>query len=890
MKFRINKIDSLNVEKQVQHLKNRGSENELIFPADGNKSDEIYTKETANILFQKILNDKRKMSLFEKASILTDDENINATKISEVKNTNLVKPLEEIKEAITLNSSDGEKFYLIQYKDGSVQTIYPDNTSVYKITSRDDEYFEDYNQYFYDGYNLTKFTAVWHDKIENKVETNTFIPDENGNFTGYAKEGETLKDVLKNLGIKENTPEAENFLELNANNIKTYGPNKVKAFEVGSKIVIPQELAIECKYIIPPDESEWQISKYQDKIHDEVSSNIYYTTQITIDSDKNWWNISKENLQREHGIKKPTDAQIQKNMYVLKEINDNNIIMLSQVEKGTTITVTDKVSEDIPAKFLLQSYLPNNLKQLYPDDKYKIVHLDTYLLDENYGFKILDKFSNEEVVSITYDTIRSNYRHKEIKTGVHVKGYNYHLDIDANGNAKEITLINKDYWLKTGYDKAGNKEVTKPVNPKYKEFGEETTKYDKNGNITEHTITQERVDLYLENLVKMVKNNDSQLLQYAKHNFSNYIRIRLETFQETYDIIKNSDADYILKSKALEKIKDLENQAKGGTPKYLETLCDLVKNNDMTALTHLQKSIHNENMHFHLEDLSHTYDKIKEMNVSYTLKSQVLEKLTQLAEKETTIKTPKDNWDFRFKLNGEKLTIKNRIKNTEHIIDFDKLLEEFTPIERIYLKEEILKMNPQAIEDLSIEIKKLKKQDLFNGHCYYNPLNNTINIPPQRIFNSRMSNITHELGHAVDCNGFINISPIIRTKYIKLFIENLKKFLADGNNKHSYVNEYAKKWFPKTFKNLKSGNAYSSENMFEMFAECYAYIMNGRTDTTKKEILEKYFSENVEMTHQILNEIREMPDEKRCRAMTDVPKDLFKQFYNTINIPPELGF
>lgn len=88
----------------------------------------------------------------------------------------------------------------------------------------------------------------WHENgktstVQDGDETHVIEYDKDGNTYVYVKNGETLKETAQRLLGKDATEEDINtFRELNKDLIKTYGKNKIEAFNVGEKIRVQGEL------------------------------------------------------------------------------------------------------------------------------------------------------------------------------------------------------------------------------------------------------------------------------------------------------------------------------------------------------------------------------------------------------------------------------------------------------------------------------------------------------------------------------------------------------------------------------------------------------------------------------------------------------------------------
>ena len=120
--------------------------------------------------------------------------------------------------------------------------------------------------------------------------------------------------------------------------------------------------------------------------------------------------------------------------------------------------------------------------------------------------------------------------------------------------------------------------------------------------------------------------------------------------------------------------------------------------------------------------------------------------------------------------------------------------------------------------------------------------------------------VIHELGHAIDYNGYLNNSPSSENSFKDTFEQELKGYLAAGKVQYKSEPDFTK------IVDIDQGiidynTCYATLNQKEMFAECYTLLMNG--DCQSKDHIEKYFPKTLQAAKALLQEIRNKNDFER---------------------------
>ena len=702
--------------------------------------------------------------------------------------------------------------------------------------------------------------------------------DENGNFYGYAPNGLTLNELFKTLGIEKGTPLYDKFIEVNKDGIKSYNGGRVKTFDVGGVIKFPEEFIPKvedlARYIncSPQDEKE----SYKIQLYDKLDSSGYQTTSITLEKDSSWWEIAKQNL-IDMGNKNPSKLEITNNTNLLIVLNDAAWNMNEVVKKGTPITVRSN-GGGLKQEFVVDNYRPENLRKMYPSDKYKITRknvapeTDEYMgaVRPVYSYTVTDKATGKTKLAVTpefgdyYGYTAENFNVKEYdNTGrvirtltlpadiseyseiVEVRGgktrvYNWKGVLktesykDRNGNNIEITIRNsseKELWAE---DSKGqflysieykNGKPTKRIDNKGVHY------FNKNGDYIytiKHKNGVSTVNSPIaDNLIKFLETNDS------KQFIANLNMIDFEHAPFIFAAYKKATEGGDLISDI--KSSDLDDKTKQYAAAHLN---EFIKQYTTTNFTNKQSSVQNSNYR---------------------------------------------GANFTVSLNGTEINIKNSAGETSSI-DLADLLENTTEYERAALGKTISELPGEVLWDLSKECSKMKVND--NPYSrknsdvriggYYSLLHDDITIIDAGLYNfpnilskdmkksfdatSLREIVIHELGHAIDYNGYLNNSPSSENSFKDTFEQELKGYLAAGKVQYKSEPDFTK------IVDIDQGiidynTCYATLNQKEMFAECYTLLMNG--DCQSKDHIEKYFPKTLQAAKALLQEIRNKNDFER---------------------------
>lgn len=221
---------------------------------------------------------------------------------------------------------------------------------------------------------------------------------------------------------------------------------------------------------------------------------------------------------------------------------------------------------------------------------------------------------------------------------------------------------------------------------------------------------------------------------------------------------------------------------------------------------------------------------------------------------------------------GFEMTITNKKTQKARTIDLSKLLSKYPIADRFLLIELFQKLPGEVLMDIAIEADEFtpakhegievdvtfnvgnQKNTITKAAGVYVSEEDTLHIRAGHsseqikglVYTSKrdLYTLVHELGHAVDYKGIINASTIGNDK-------NFKKIY---NNE---LTKYLKQTGSQTF----NRNNYCINNEREMFAECYALLMTG--DSESKETIEKYFPQSLKYIEKTITEIRNKSDKIR---------------------------
>lgn len=207
--------------------------------------------------------------------------------------------------------------------------------------------------------------------------------------------------------------------------------------------------------------------------------------------------------------------------------------------------------------------------------------------------------------------------------------------------------------------------------------------------------------------------------------------------------------------------------------------------------------------------------------------------------------TEKDGVTYDEVFNDSQIIVTNTKTNEQRTIDLNKKLIGMTSEQKQEICNTLKQFSGDVLMDFAkegvnidckIEESELAKNP--NLVAYYDPNTNTIHA------NSDASKdvLAHELSHAVNwC---------------------FKKQISSGDLKVTFEHEL-KAYKAKGFEVGANSGSYAAKNSSEMFAECYALVNTGNCNTTKPEMLVKYFPKTLALAKEQIDYVRTLPDEDR---------------------------
>lgn len=210
--------------------------------------------------------------------------------------------------------------------------------------------------------------------------------------------------------------------------------------------------------------------------------------------------------------------------------------------------------------------------------------------------------------------------------------------------------------------------------------------------------------------------------------------------------------------------------------------------------------------------------------------------------------------EFYITKKGNSLGITNRSNFRVTIVDFDKILKNIPQFMKKDMINFLQQLPAEVLEDLSREGIRIKfdSEDHGDSAAYYRVANNTINLQFDYIHDAET--LVHELGHAIDFKGFLNLNSNgdFNNNYKTIFEKEMAIYKKNGGK----VNEQHKSLFNSKTTNSKEG-AYCTTNETEMFAECYTLLMLG--DCHSKDTIITHFPNTLKVVKNILEKTRKLP-------------------------------
>ncbi|MCM1339339.1 MAG: hypothetical protein NC191_06685 [Muribaculaceae bacterium] len=207
---------------------------------------------------------------------------------------------------------------------------------------------------------------------------------------------------------------------------------------------------------------------------------------------------------------------------------------------------------------------------------------------------------------------------------------------------------------------------------------------------------------------------------------------------------------------------------------------------------------------------------------------------------------------------GTIITVKNKKTGKTRQIDLDVLLKNYPDAkDRARMINQLQQLPGEVLMDIAIETDSfipMKTGDVVNvdggASCsaagFYRSSNDTVHLDQY----GGTDTLVHEMGHAVDYCGKSNKSSVASSKkFVRIFNEEMRKFVAAGNRRFVYGDE------------KRDPSAYATANEREMFAECYTLLMTGKCKS--KNVIEKYFPKCLEYINKQIELNRNQRDSYR---------------------------
>lgn len=220
--------------------------------------------------------------------------------------------------------------------------------------------------------------------------------------------------------------------------------------------------------------------------------------------------------------------------------------------------------------------------------------------------------------------------------------------------------------------------------------------------------------------------------------------------------------------------------------------------------------------------------------------------------------------EFAVKQDGDTITVKNKTTGREHQLDLNRLTARVDADKRVQLKQIIQGLPGEVLEDLCIEMDRMTSEDTYEEYAGWYTQGKTsplfgISLNGTDLINMRNINpntLVHELGHAIDYNGFISNTSTIgeNENFQKTIKKEMDNYLAKGNKCYESDDINSQYSVDKYYN-------YCTANEREMFAECYTLLMMG--DCNSKNCILTYFPETLNAVKEHLQYVRNLPESKR---------------------------
>lgn len=200
------------------------------------------------------------------------------------------------------------------------------------------------------------------------------------------------------------------------------------------------------------------------------------------------------------------------------------------------------------------------------------------------------------------------------------------------------------------------------------------------------------------------------------------------------------------------------------------------------------------------------------------------------------------------------VTVVDNSTGKKTTINLDKMLKPLSSEERDILQKAIKSLPAECLLDLNIEATFTNMKVTQGADGDYRNDSDTIQL---RSGDYSRETLVHELGHAIDAKGTNGFQTDTDKAFVQAFEEEMKSYTAAGNKRVTLTKSGYQNW-------NEAGSNYATFDRQEMFAECYCMLMLG--DNQSAEIIKKYFPKTLEASKNLLNRIRQQPDNVRHKS------------------------
>ncbi len=496
---------------------------------------------------------------------------------------------------------------------------------------------------------------------------------------------------------------------------------------------------------------------------------------------------------------------------------------------------------------ILDKYSYENLKKLYPEDKYEIKSFDDDYIN------VYDIKTNEQVF---FKLINKNGMSGFIRTNeMHIDIDNSYIKISRTkpDSYQEIeSLLYKNGYLesKTTWDSKGEKTI----------HG-----YNKNGDIEYTEVNNVRHYPLVDELTEDISAKDYGIIPTTRNSLkSNLDKLTTDNIRGILDEYETKNGDSLI-TDILEEV-GLGDKRYKYAKQIVDVFIDSYKNEhqknseNLQMLEKFKKTLYNE-----IDD--NTFALFSSTENIEKLMSTVMTKLDDYFSKRTitNIATKVDNpyykgkeydvkvGDYDIKVNNNVVKIEGdiiKIKgNNEDIeLDLDKLTYYLDKEDTSEYKAILKQLPAEVLIDMYHEATIVDDTEYFyynyNAAGRFSPKEDNIATTYRYEYNnSKMTTLVHELGHAMDNTR--NNSKLGKYSFEEKYYGTFIKELAASGLEYDGSDD----------------KLYCIKNIHEMFAECYTLLMLG--DCQSKDCILKHFPETLENVKKHIEWIREQKQEVR---------------------------